>query len=120
MEENSLKFTAVIKKNHEFRRLYAKGKSAVSPYTAIYCRKRAQGQNHLGLTVGLKIGNAVTRNRVRRRLREIYRTNESRLLPGYDMVIVARTKAVRATYRELERDFLSKAKKLGFLVEEPL
>jgi len=113
-----LKFTVSIKKNHEFRHLYAKGKSTVSPYTAIYCKKRRKRENHLGLTVGVKIGNAVTRNRVRRRLKEIYRTNESRMLPGYDIVIVARARAAGATYRELERDFLFRAKKLGLMTEE--
>jgi ribonuclease P protein component len=118
MEVSSLKFTVSIKKNHEFRRLYAKGKSAVSPSLAIYCKKRTQRENRLGLTVGLKVGNAVIRNRVRRRLREIYRTNEHRMIPGYDVVIVARVKAAHASYRELEREFISKAKKLGLLMGE--
>ena len=59
------------------------------------------------------MGCAVKRNRVRRRLREIYRLHESELLPGYDIVVVARVKAVYASYARLEKSFLSLADKLG-------
>ena len=51
------------------------------------------------------------RNLVRRRLREIYRINEAQFLPGYDLVVVARVRAVHSSYRELERSFLSLAKR---------
>ena len=50
-----------LKQNHEFRRLYSKGKSAVSPYFAIYCRKTKRPNSRLGITTGLKLGNAVKR-----------------------------------------------------------
>ena len=110
-----MKHTVSLKQNHEFRRLYNKGMTAASPYMAIYCRKNRRSESRLGLTTGLKLGNAVRRNRVRRRLREVYRTNEHRLLPGRDIVIVARVKAVYARYDELERSFLSLARKLELL-----
>ena len=58
----------------------------------------------------------MVRNRVRRRLREIYRTNEPKFRPGTDLVVVARSRAVQSTYRELEADFLRLAGKLGILV----
>ena len=61
--------TVSLKLNHEFRRLYAKGKSAVNPCMAVYCRKNRLGYNRLGFTTGTKLGKAVVRNRVRRRLR---------------------------------------------------
>ena len=54
----------------------------------------------------MKLGNAVKRNRVRRRIRELYRTNEHRFSSGYDIVVVARTRAIFARYSELERSFL--------------
>ena len=92
-----LKFTVTIKRNHEFQRLYHKGKSAATPYLALYCRKNRRMENRLGLTVGKKVGGAVTRNRVRRRVREIYRLHEGQLRPGYDIVVVARVKAAFAT-----------------------
>ena len=108
-----MKHTVALKQNHEFRRLYSKGKSAVSPYFAIYCRKTKRPNRRLGITTGLKLGNAVKRNRARRRIRELYRTNESRLLPGYDIVVVARTRVIYGSYGELERSFLQLMRKLG-------
>ena len=50
------------------------------------CIRDSLKENRVGITVGKKLGKAVTRNRVRRRLREIYRLHESQFLPGYDLV----------------------------------
>ena len=111
-----MEHTVTLKQNHEFRRLYAKGKSAVAPGMAVYCRKNRYGVNRIGFTTGTKLGKAVVRNRIRRRLREIYRTNEARLRPGFDIVVVARVRAGHSRYRELERQFLQIADKLGLLL----
>lgn len=110
-----MKRTVSIKQNHEFRRLYSKGKSAVSPCLALYCRKNRREGNRLGLTVGTKVGKAVVRNRTRRRIKEAYRVNEDRFLPGWDIVVVARVRAAHVSYRELERSLLKLAGKLGLL-----
>lgn len=106
-----------MKKNHEFRRLYAKGKSAVLPPLVLYVRKTGRDTNLLGITVSTKIGNAVCRNRVRRRLREIYRLNEMRLPRGLELVLVARQKSPFVSYTELERSFLEGCKRLGILLD---
>lgn len=113
-----MKHTVSLKFNHVFQRLYRKGNSAVSPNLAVYVRKNGGKGNRLGLTVGTKVGKAVIRNRTRRRLKEIYRTNEGRLLPGYDVVVVARVRAAHTPYKGLERDFLRLADKLGLLARE--
>ncbi len=65
-----MKYTVSLKENRVFRRLYAKGRSAVSPTMVLYCRKNGRRENRLGLTTGTKLGHAVVRNRVRRRLRK--------------------------------------------------
>ena len=113
-----MKQTLSIKENHVFRRLYAKGKSAVSPTLAVYCRRNGQKIDRLGLTVSTKIGKAVRRNKVRRRIREAYRIHEGRVLPGWDVVVVARVKAAFAPYRDVERDLLRLLDKLGLLKKE--
>ena len=113
-----MKHTVSIKQNHVFRRLYSKGKSAVSPCVAVYCRKNGLDHNRLGLTVGVKLGKAVVRNRTRRRIKEAYRIHEGAFLPGYDIVVVARVRAAHSRYRELERSLLSLADKLGLLRKE--
>ena len=107
-----MKHTIALKQNHEFRRLYNKGRSAVSPYFAIYCRKTNRPISRLGITTGVKLGNAVKRNRARRRIRELYRTNEARLMPGYDIVVVARARVIYGRYHDLERSFLQLMRKL--------
>lgn len=101
-----------MKENHLFRRLYAKGKSAAGPTVAVYARPNRSQRSRLGLTVGTKVGNAVKRNRVRRRLREIYRTHEEEMKPGFDLVVVARTRAAFVSYAELRRDLLRALDKL--------
>ena len=111
-----MRHTVSLKQNHEFRRLYQKGKSAVSPYFAVYCRKTGREKSRLGITTGVKLGNAVKRNFARRRIRELYRTNESDLLPGYDIVVVARTRVIYGRYGELEHSFRQLMKKLGLTV----
>mgnify|MGYP002747830522 CR=1 FL=1 len=63
-----MEHTETIKKNYEFRRLYAKGKSAVTPTLVVYTRRIKTDGNRVGFTVTTRLGHAVTRNRVRRRL----------------------------------------------------
>ena len=108
-----MKVRGTLKKNSDFRRLYAKGKSAVTPFLVLYARPNRLGENRLGYTVSAKLGHAVVRNRVRRRLREIYRLNAPRLRQGYDLVVVARSRAVGAPYRVLETAFLRACESLG-------
>lgn len=107
-----------LKKNSDFRRLYSKGKSAVTPYMVVYCRRSREAHNRTGYTVSTKLGHAVVRNRVRRRLREIYRLNAPSLKTGYDIIIVARTRCVGAEYVKMDSAFLSACEKLG-LMKEP-
>ena len=106
-----------LKKNSDFHRLYTRGKSAVGPSMVVYCRRNRLGGSRFGYTVSGKLGHAVVRNRVRRRLGEIVRLNAARLVPGFDVVVVARGRAVDSSYRKLEEDFLRACKRLGMLRE---
>lgn len=51
-----MKAAVTLKKNHEFRRLYQKGASAVAGSMVLYCRKNRLGHNRLGVTVSVKLG----------------------------------------------------------------
>lgn len=112
-----MKFTSIIKAPHLFRRAYAKGKSAAAPTMVLYARKNGQKENRVGFTVSTKIGKAVVRNRVRRRLRECYRLKETTLKAGYDIIVVARSAAYEADFDTLNRHFRSAAKRLDLLAE---
>ena len=114
-----MKAAVTLKKNHEFRRLYQKGASAVAGGMVLYCRKNRLGHNRVGFTVSVKLGNAVKRNRARRRLREVYRLNSPRLSQGWDLILVARGRTLTAPWKELNDSFLRLARKLGLLGDKP-
>lgn len=111
-----MKFSSSLKLNHIFRRLYRTNGQA-SPYLILYARKNRTDRNRVGITVGKKLGKAHIRNRIRRRLREVYRLNEEKFQPGWDIVVVARSRAVEAKFSGLVEAYLSLAKKAGILQE---
>ena len=114
-----MKRAVTLKENYEFRRLYQKGVSAVDRCMVVYCRKNKLGRNRYGFTVSVKLGHAVVRNRAKRRMREVCRLNEDKLVTGYDIVLVARSRTVTASFEELTHAYLRLAKKLSLLKEEP-
>lgn len=106
-----------LNRDMQFKKLYKKGKSAVFPQMVMYARKNGQNVNRLGITASKKIGKAVVRNRAKRRIRELYRTNLKNLKTGYDFVIVARARTAGEPYSKLSAAFLSAAGELGVLNE---
>ena len=112
-----MKFSSSLKLNHIFQRLYHT-KGAADGFLVLYARKNRSDCNRVGITVSKKLGKAHIRNRTRRRIRAVYRLNEETFQPGWDIVVVARTKAVDATFEKLTRSYLTLAKKLNLLTEE--
>ena len=113
-----MKKAVTLKENHEFRRMYRKGASAVGGGMVVYCHKNRLGHNRLGVVSSVKIGNAVTRNRCRRRLREVYRLHKDELKQGYDIVLVSRAKTAKAPWKDLNETFLRLCQKLDLLAEK--
>ena len=113
-----MKFSKSLKLNHIFQRLY-RTKGFAGGYLVLYARKNRLGCNRVGITVGKKLGKAHVRNRVRRRLREAYRIHETQFRPGWDIVVVARSRAVDAPFAQLTEQYLSLAQKAGLLADEP-
>ena len=112
-----MKFSSALKLNHIFRRLYATS-GVANGLLVLYAKPNHSATNRVGITVSKKLGGAVVRNRVRRRLREVYRLNESRFLPGFDIVVVARSRAVSAALSDLQEGYLALAQKAGILRQE--
>ena len=112
-----MKFSSSLKLNHIFRRLYhTSGQADV--YLVLYARRNRTEGNRVGITVGKKLGKAHIRNRTRRRIREVYRLNEAMFRPGWDIVVVARSRAVEAPFDKLTASYLSLAQKAGILRED--
>lgn len=114
-----MKYSISLKLNHIFRRLYRTSGFA-DAYLVLYARKNRTPGNRVGITVSKKLGKAHVRNRTRRRLREVYRLSEEKFRPGWDIVVVARSKAVDAEFSQLTKSYLTLAKKAGILREDEL
>ena len=71
------------------------------------------GKLRLGLSVSKKVGTAVKRNRVRRRLKEIFRSSLAGLPGELDLVVSARPAAAEASFEELSEEFLRGMSKLN-------
>lgn len=112
-----MQFSSALKLNHIFRRLYHTSGHA-DAYLVLYARKNRTQSNRVGITVSKKLGKAHVRNRVRRRLREVYRLHEAKFKPGWDIVVVARSKAVDAPFDKLTASYLALAAKAGILGED--
>ena len=111
-----MKFSSSLKLNHIFQRLYRTSGHANGSFV-LYARRNRTATNRVGITVSKKLGKAHVRNRVRRRIREIYRLNEEKFQPGWDIVVVARAKAIDAPFDLLTKNFLSLAEKAGILAK---
>ena len=108
-----MKAAVTVKENGTFRRLYRKGKSAVAPCMVVYCQKNRQGLSRLGVTVSAKLGGAVVRNRVRRQIREMYRLHKPEMVPGYDVIVVARSRSVRTPYGKMDGQYTALLEQLA-------
>ena len=79
-----------LRKQRDFGRVYKKGSSRGSRYVVILYRKNGLGYTRTAFVASRKVGNAVTRNRARRLMREAYRAMEPEIIKGYDVIFVAR------------------------------
>ena len=84
-----------LSRSGEFERVYREGRSHASRHLVVYAfpRPGTDGEARLGVSVGRKLGGAVERNRMKRRLREAFWAAAEELPPGHDFVIVARPAA---------------------------
>ena len=112
-----MKFSSSLKLNHIFQRLYHT-KGAADGFLVLYAPKNRTNSNRVGITVSKKLGKAHIRNRTRRRIREVYRLNEEKFQPGWDIVVVARSKAEAAPFDKLTKSYLNLAGKAGILVKD--
>lgn len=103
-----------IKKNQEYKSVYNTNDSISDFNLVLFLKKNNYGYNRFGFTAAKKIKKAVSRNLIRRRLKEIVRLNEDYLNQGYDIILMARVNATDSDYISLEKSFkkLIKRKKL--------
>lgn len=94
-----------IRKSREYQYIYRNGCRKANCYFAIYYIKNNLGYSRFGIAASKKLGGAVTRNRVKRVIREVVRLREDVRSLGVDMVIVARRKMVETGFKEANEAF---------------
>ncbi len=107
-----------IKKNDEFQQVFKRGTSFANRQLVLYyLKKKDQEHFRIGLSVSKRIGNAVTRNQIKRYLRQAFHEMEENILSEYDLVIIARKPTNRMNYHEIKKSLNHVLSKNNLLVK---
>lgn len=90
----------------EFEAVYRGGRRRASPTFVIFLRANGSEKTRFGMSVKKALGNAVTRNRIRRRVREILRLHREEIVPGWDVVIHPNRAAGTQKFAKLEAELV--------------
>lgn len=102
-----------LRKQKEFERVFRKGRKHVGRYVALHYIYNGEDLRRVGLTVSKRVDKrAVARNRLKRRFREIFRTNKDLFPSGFDFVLRALPKSLEADYGELRYEILKLAENI--------
>jgi len=97
-----------LRKRREFEECYASGVRVSGRHIQLFLlARKGAATPRIGISVGRRTGDAVTRNRLKRRLREIFRRNRAGLPAGVQIVVNVRSSAAAATFSEFAQDYLS-------------
>ena len=105
-----------LRRREDFQRVLSTGRSRADNYLVLKLSDGTGIQSRIGLVTSKKVGGAVERNRVRRRLREIIRPLV--IKPGADLVIIARSSAGAAPFATLEMSVKGLFKRAGLIDTE--
>ena len=110
--------SARLTSKRDFQVIYAKGRSFVADLIVIHVLPRGGNRRRFGFSVSTKLGNAVVRNRVKRRLREAIRSCLGRMREGRDVVVVARVKCKEASLGRIQEAIERLLRKAGLRDED--
>lgn len=95
-----------LKKPREFSNVYRSGEKWVGEYVVLLYIENSLPYSRIGIVVSKKVGHAVMRNKIKRRLREIVRLNPEIIPEGLDIVIIAKVRARNTDFWGLKEDLL--------------
>ena len=106
-----------VKKNSEFQEILKTGKSFANRELVIYYKEKPlQTHFRIGISVGKKIGNAVTRNRIKRYIRQSFIQLEDKVIPEIDIIIIARKPAVDMDCKQIKNSLIHLLRKQNLLL----
>jgi len=91
-----------LRRSTDFKRVRRLGKSYAHPLVVLIKHPNQEGISRVGIAVGRSIGNAVQRNRAKRRIREIVRQHLPTIQSGWDLIFIARQPINSASHQDLE------------------
>jgi ribonuclease P protein component len=97
----------------DFERVYRQGAAYRGKLFSVHAFPNEFGTPRLGLSVSRRVGNAVARNTVRRRLREVFYSTLPEIPGDVDLVVSAQPAAAEASFGELSEEFVRSLRKLG-------
>jgi ribonuclease P protein component len=106
-----------LRKRREFSYTYKRGKSLANSFLVLIYRKNGLDVSRVGFSVSKKYGNAVERNKIKRRLKEIYRHRIGQIKSGYDLIFVVRVGAKGASFKRLENQLVNLLKRAVLFIE---
>ena len=92
-----------LRRPAEFKRVYEQGARIPGRYLTLFLLPNALAVGRLGITASRKLGNAVSRNRAKRLIREVFRRNK--VAPGFDIVIVPKQGLLDASLTAIEAEY---------------
>ena len=95
-----------LRSNMEFKKVYNGGKSYWNRNVVLYVRKNDVENTRVGYSITKKIGNSVVRNKIRRRMKEVYSLNFDNLKSNYDLIFIPKRNIVDISYKELQSAML--------------
>ncbi len=108
-----------LKSAIDFKRVRRQGQSFAHPLVVMLTLPNGGERTRIGVSAGRSVGNAVRRNRAKRRLREAIRPHLEALPPGWDIVLLARKRLPEAEFSEIQAALLTLLKRAGLLPEKP-
>ncbi len=97
----------IVKKNQEFEDIIKNGTCKKNKYYVIYSKKNDFPYDRYGISVSKKLGNAVFRNKYKRKLRAIVDKYKKSYIHGQDNIILLRKEATNKSYQQLEMQFIA-------------
>ena len=108
-----------LAKREDFNRVYRRGKSVANMQFVVYVLpQKVQGPFRLGVSVSKKLGNAVVRNRLRRLMKEMVRLSQETIIPGVDIVVIARKPIVDMEYEEMRKSLFHAFRKASLFKDK--